>query len=296
VASWKSLSEEEKKPYVEEADRLKEIHKKENPDYLWQPNKRKSNPLKPPTVKKNENEDLASEFKPKTKTAFKGYFCKKCRLGFFLKTNLFKHLKYYHPEDPLESKPHELTVGIIVGDEGDEVKMMKCDDCRAEFQTRSELSRHLYMHHQEMNSVAEPTSTSAPSAKRSQIIEEEPVTFEAFRKYFDTEDVERDPQDYFDTSYTYPTEPVTSSSDKVNQSYDYDGFEEPKKAHSKTRFTEQQRTILMDSFHKSITMSKNDAKQMYEDLADSLDLPSKIVRIWFQNARSARKRGNPLYS
>jgi len=208
-------------------------------------------------------------------------------------------------------KRHELTVGIVIGQdepEGD-MKVMKCDDCRSEFQTRSELSRHLYQHHQEMNNIAEPTSASVPSSRRSQFIEEEPVTFEAFRKYFDTEDADsQDPQDFYDTSYTsyttYPSYPTsdrtTYQSEKFSYSQDSNGYEEPKKEKreggTKTRFTEYQRGILMASFHKSLHMSKNDAKEMYEDLAVSLDLPSKIVRIWFQNARSARKRGNPMYS
>merc|ERR1711892_1473878 len=104
-AKWKSLSEEEKKPYGDEAQRLKEIHRKENPNYIYQPNRRST--AKTPAVKRNatnEYEDLSSEIKPKTKTAFKGYFCKKCLLGFYLKSNLYKHLKYYHPDDPSESK------------------------------------------------------------------------------------------------------------------------------------------------------------------------------------------------
>ncbi|XP_023214252.1 transcription factor Sox-9-B-like [Centruroides sculpturatus] len=41
---WRLLSEEEKKPFIEEADRLRIIHKKEHPDYKYQPRRRK--PLK----------------------------------------------------------------------------------------------------------------------------------------------------------------------------------------------------------------------------------------------------------
>ena len=227
-----------------------------------------------------------------------------------------------------------MTVGIIIGEdepEGD-MKVMKCDDCRSTFHTRSELSRHLYQHHQEMNNITEPTSVSVPSTRRSNYIDEEPVTFEAFRKYFDMEDADpQDPQDLYDSSYssyttvpsyttypservtypsdrmtypsdrmTYPSDRVTYPSERSSYSLDSNGYEEPKKEKgqggTKTRFTEYQRGILMASFHKSLHMSKNDAKEMYEDLAVSLDLPSKIVRIWFQNARSARKRGNPMYS
>lgn len=311
-ARWKSMSEDEKKPYNEESRRLTNIHMQEHPELYSA--RRKLNQVKPAAVRKggpNGYEDVTSDFKRKTVTTFKGYFCKKCRLGFYLKSSLFKHLKYYHPEEPLDAKRHELTVGIIIGQdepEGD-MKVMKCDDCRSEFQTRSELSRHLYQHHQEMNNVAEPTSVSVPSSRRSQYIDEEPVTFEAFRKYFDMEDADpQDPKDFFDTSSysstytaypTYPSESISYSSDKVGYSQDSNGYDEPKKERvggTKTRFTEYQRGILMASFHKSLHMSKNDAKEMYEDLAVSLELPSKIVRIWFQNARSARKRGNPMYS
>merc|ERR1711971_871159 len=67
------------------------------------------------------------------------------------------------------------------------------------------------------------------------------------------------PQDFYDTSYSsYPVEPASQSfpSEKLNQSQDYDGFDEPKKAHSKTRFTEYQRGILMSSFHKASTCLK----------------------------------------
>lgn len=40
-AAWRKLSEEDKEPYVEEARRLTEQHKMDNPGYKYQPKRRK---------------------------------------------------------------------------------------------------------------------------------------------------------------------------------------------------------------------------------------------------------------
>ncbi|CAK9796702.1 Transcription factor SOX-8 [Anthophora plagiata] len=40
---WRLLSDNEKKPFIEEADRLRVIHKREHPDYKYQPRRRKQN-------------------------------------------------------------------------------------------------------------------------------------------------------------------------------------------------------------------------------------------------------------
>ncbi|CAH1638650.1 unnamed protein product [Spodoptera littoralis] len=41
---WKSLSEDEKLPFIKEADKLRTQHKKEYPDYKYQPRRRKPQP------------------------------------------------------------------------------------------------------------------------------------------------------------------------------------------------------------------------------------------------------------
>ncbi|XP_066594903.1 transcription factor SOX-10-like [Prorops nasuta] len=40
---WRLLSESDKKPFIEQADRLRVIHKREHPDYKYQPRRRKQN-------------------------------------------------------------------------------------------------------------------------------------------------------------------------------------------------------------------------------------------------------------
>ena len=43
---WKILSEEQRRPYREEAERLKELHSREYPDYKYRPRKKGKDPLK----------------------------------------------------------------------------------------------------------------------------------------------------------------------------------------------------------------------------------------------------------
>lgn len=50
-AAWRKLSEEDKEPYVEEARRLTEQHKMENPGYKYQPKRRKSKRKRQPDKK-----------------------------------------------------------------------------------------------------------------------------------------------------------------------------------------------------------------------------------------------------
>ncbi|XP_028134523.2 transcription factor Sox-10-like [Diabrotica virgifera virgifera] len=47
---WKLLSENDQKPFKEEADRLRVIHKREHPDYKYQPRRRKQNKTSPESI------------------------------------------------------------------------------------------------------------------------------------------------------------------------------------------------------------------------------------------------------
>ncbi|KAI5645349.1 HMG (high mobility group) box domain-containing protein [Phthorimaea operculella] len=48
---WKSLSEEEKLPFVREADKLRTQHKREYPDYKYQPRRRNNKPVASSTAR-----------------------------------------------------------------------------------------------------------------------------------------------------------------------------------------------------------------------------------------------------
>ena len=64
-AAWRKLSEKDKEPYVEEARRLTEQHKMENPGYKYQPKRRKSTRKRKPDKKTNSSTRLYKKSEPR---------------------------------------------------------------------------------------------------------------------------------------------------------------------------------------------------------------------------------------
>ena len=126
--------------------------------------------------------------------------------------------------------------------------------------------------------------------------DEEPVTFEDFRNYFDSKDLQDTNPNHSEDIYSFGKIRSMKKETPVikRKSIDSDAFE-PRKVRTKIMFTELQRAVLLKSFHQSLKMNKYDQKSLCEDLAESLGLPFNNVRVWFQNAKSARKKGNPVY-
>ena len=256
---WKSMSEYDKMPYIEESRRLKELHKKEHPNYIFNPNRKRAyNTSGAPKISKRGN-------------LVKSYTCIRCQVGFTTKGNLFKHLRNFHPDNPYDPNFYQLGT-----EKGEEKNFKRCEKCNMDFISKIGLARHMLKAHNESQQGPQRPGHSIPYPEDD---------------YSDSLDFMKREYQLSRAGLDYP-EPVTSSSDKY---YSYEEDYE-RRSHVKTRFTGYQRQVLLDSFHRSITMSKVDAKKLYFSLADTLQLPIKIIRIWFQNARSARRRGKPLFS
>ena len=96
-----------------------------------------------------------------------------------------------------------------------------CPTCGTGFTTKGNMFKHIRTFHEAQGQ----NEQTLPRAS----LEEEPVTFETFKKYFDRDAVERDPQDFF---------PPSTSSTGAG------------KGNTKTRFTAHQRVVLLENFHK----------------------------------------------
>ena len=96
-----------------------------------------------------------------------------------------------------------------------------CPTCGTGFTTKGNMFKHIRTFHE----AQVQNEQTLPRAS----LEEEPVTFETFKKYFDRDAVERDPQDFF---------PPSTSSTGAS------------KGNTKTRFTAHQRVVLLENFHK----------------------------------------------
>ena len=96
-----------------------------------------------------------------------------------------------------------------------------CPTCGTGFTTKGNMFKHIRTFHE----APGQNEQTLPRAS----LEEEPVTFETFKKYFDRDAVERDPQDFF---------PPSNSSTGAG------------KGNTKTRFTSHQRVVLLENFHK----------------------------------------------
>lgn len=65
---WKTLDDSKKKQYIEEADRLRELHSKEFPNYKYRPRKKTSKPAATPKTKQNKKSRKTSSTTPSSTT------------------------------------------------------------------------------------------------------------------------------------------------------------------------------------------------------------------------------------
>src|SRR3954465_5426818 len=66
---WKALSEEEKQPYIDEAERLRRLHSQEYPDYKYRPKKKQTITSKSVSPTSNKSDSQQSNSSSSTRTA-----------------------------------------------------------------------------------------------------------------------------------------------------------------------------------------------------------------------------------
>ena len=73
---WKTMTGEEKTPHFDEAEQLRQLHKKEYPDYKCRPRKkvRTSSPARPPASPVNHSSNSSPNFKGLDEVASKGWW------------------------------------------------------------------------------------------------------------------------------------------------------------------------------------------------------------------------------
>ncbi len=220
---WQSMSEFERMPYIEEARRLNEAN----------PGSRKS------AGGFGDEWNTPSGRLTRKNHAAKTYICKRCQVGFSTKGNLFKHLRNFHPDNPLDPRFYELDPRSKNKFSG----LQRCDICNQEFVSRIGLARHRTRAHNE------PDNLSGYMLDNENSSDAYDASVNSNSRYFN-EDSNQDFGGVAD---------VSSSSDGYFNMGGDDfggGRFEARPAHVKTKFTAYQRKALLDSFHARMKMSK----------------------------------------